>query len=63
VSTSGYYEWRHRGPTARDLDDAYLIHTRREVHASSRRTYGVRRCRAELRLGRRLVVAHKRWRG
>ena len=33
---------------------------RRDVHAGSRRTYGARRCRAELRQGRQLAVAHKR---
>jgi putative transposase len=47
VSTSGFYEWRHRRPSVRDLEDAHLIHTLRDVHAGSRRTYGVRRCRAE----------------
>jgi putative transposase len=64
ISTSGYYEWRDRGPSARDLADAHLINALRDVHASSRQTYGVRRCHAELRLGQlRLCVAHKRvWR-
>ena len=60
VSTSGFYEWRHRRPSLRDLEDAHLIHALRDIHAGSRRTYGVRRCRAELRLGRQLAVAHKR---
>ena len=60
VSTSGFYEWRHRRPSLRDLEDAHLIHAFRDIHAGSRRTYGVRRCRAELRLGRQLAVAHKR---
>jgi putative transposase len=61
ISTSGYYEWRHRGPSNRDLTDAHLINTLRNVHAGSRQTYGVRRCHAELRLGDvQLRVAHKR---
>jgi hypothetical protein len=49
VSASGFYEWRHRRPSVRDLGEAHLIHTLREVPAGSRRIYGVRRCRAELR--------------
>jgi putative transposase len=61
VSTSGSYEWRHRGPSSRDLADAHLLNTLCEVHAGSRQTYGVRRCHAELRLGDlQLCVAHKR---
>ena len=61
ISTSGYYEWRDRGPSARDLADAHLINALREVHAGSRHTYGVRRCHAELRLGQlQLCMAHKR---
>ena len=63
ISTSGYYEWRSRGPSARDLEDAHLIQQLREVHARSRQTYGVRRCHAELRLAAQLRVGHKRvWR-
>jgi len=64
VSTSGYYEWRHRRPSARDVTDAHLINTLHDVHAQSRCTYGVRRCHAELRLGEwQLRVGHKRvWR-
>ena len=63
ISTSGYYEWRSRRPSARDLEDAHLIQQLRQVHARSRQTYGVRRCHAELRLGFQLRVGHKRvWR-
>jgi hypothetical protein len=48
-------------PPTRDLSDAHLIQQLRAIHAESRQTYGVRRCRAELRLGdRRLAVPHKR---
>jgi hypothetical protein len=36
VSTSGL---RRVAPSARDVADAYLIHTLREVHAGSRRIY------------------------
>ena len=33
LSRSGYYEWRGRRPSARDLDDAYLAHGRRLVES------------------------------
>jgi helix-turn-helix protein len=63
VSTSGYYEWRDRGTSARALADAHLIRTLRAVHAGSRQSHGVRRCHTELRLGLRLRVGRKRvWR-
>jgi len=48
VSTSGYYEWRSRPPSSRDLEQAQLMDTIRQVHAAS---YGTLRpsagpCRA-----------------
>lgn len=60
ISTSGYYEWRHRPASARDLEDAHLISKLRTIHDRSRATYGVRRCHAELRLADQLRVGHKR---
>lgn len=60
VSRSGFYEWRCRPPSARDLADAYLLDTIIEVHAAARGTYGVRRVHAELRLGRHLAVGRRR---
>lgn len=36
VSTSGYYEWRTRGPSSRDLEDAYLLDAIIAVHADAR---------------------------
>jgi putative transposase len=60
VSRSGYYEWRSRAPSARDLDDAYLLDTIIDVHTAARGTYGARRVHAELRLGRRLPVGRRR---
>lgn len=60
VSTSGYYEWRSRRPSRRDVDDAHLIDTIRELHQFARGTYGVRRVHAELVLGRRLRIGHGR---
>jgi hypothetical protein len=63
VSTSGYYEWRSRRPSMRDVDDAHLIDTIRDLHQLARGTYGVRRVHAELVLGRRLRIGHGRvWR-
>ena len=43
VSRSGYYEWRGRGPSPRDLADAYLANEIRDIHAASRGTYGAPR--------------------
>jgi putative transposase len=60
VSRSGFYEWRSRGPSARDYDDARLLDTIIDVHAAARGTYGARRVHAELRLGRSLQVGRRR---
>ena len=48
VSRSGYYEWRQRPPSARDVDDAYLANTVIEIHDMSRGSYGAPRIHAEL---------------
>ena len=48
VSTSGYYAWQKRGPSARAVNDAELAGTVRQVHATSRGTYGAPRIHAEL---------------
>ena len=60
VSRSGYYEWRDRPPSARDLEDAYLANTIVDIHAMSRCSYGAPRVHAELRLGRGVRVGRKR---
>jgi transposase InsO family protein len=60
VSPSGFYEWRSRPPSKRDLEDAYLTETIRQVHATSRQTYGSPRVHAELRLGMGKAVGRKR---
>lgn len=57
VSQSGHYEFRSRGPSAREVRHAVLTDLIREVHTTSRGTYGIRRVHAELTLGRGLVVA------
>ena len=62
VSTSGYYAWRKRGPSARAVNDAELTGTVRQIHAASRGTYGAPRVHAELddahgiRCGRKRVA-------
>jgi transposase InsO family protein len=60
VSRSGYYEWRDRPPSNRDLEDAYLANTIVDIHAMSRCSYGTPRVHAELRLGMGVRVGRKR---
>ncbi|MCM0622756.1 IS3 family transposase [Nocardioides bruguierae] len=60
ASTSGYYEWRSRRASSRDVEQAYLMDAIRHVHAASYGTYGHRRVHAELTMGRRLEVSHGR---
>jgi putative transposase len=48
VSTSGYYAWRRRKPSARSKSDAALMALIREIHEWSRGTYGVPRMFKEL---------------
>ncbi len=48
VSTSGYYAWRRREPSARSQSDAALTVLLRELHEWSRGTYGVPRMVVEL---------------
>jgi len=48
VSTSGYYGWRTRPPSARAISDEVLTEKIRLVHDQSRQTYGYRRITSEL---------------
>lgn len=48
VSSSGYYAWRQRPPSARTRADAELRIRVQAIHARSRRTYGAPRVHAEL---------------
>jgi putative transposase len=52
VSTSGYYEWRGRPPSARSVANAALTAQIIEIHTMSRESYGAPRMLKELRLGR-----------
>ena len=49
VSASGYYRWRHAGPSARQQQDKSLSAQIAVVHRASRGIYGVPRVVAELR--------------
>jgi putative transposase len=62
VSTSGFYEWRHRqtNPCRRAREDAELTEVISEIHKSSRGTYGSPRVWADLRLGSDIKVGRKR---
>jgi putative transposase len=61
VSTSGYYAWQYRAPSARAQYDAELTMTIHTIHLESRGTYGAPRVHAELgaqgiRVGRKRVA-------
>lgn len=58
VSTSGYYEWRHRAPSKRAIRHAWLTDLIGQIHQASRGTYGQPRIRAELVLGHGMTVGH-----
>ena len=61
VSTSGFYSWRGRAPSARDQADALLSEKIARIHRDSHGTYGAPRIHFELRtLGVRLRCARKR---
>jgi putative transposase len=60
VSRAGYYEWRGRPASGRDVADAYLTQTIIAIHVMSRRSYGAPRVHAELRLGMGIRVGRKR---
>lgn len=59
LSTSGYYAWLERPPSARAIANAALRRRMREIHAFSRGSYGKPRMYAELR-DEGLRVNHKR---
>ena len=49
VSTSGYWAWSKRPPSARACSDAELTERIRDIHRASRGTYGAPRVHAGLR--------------
>jgi len=48
VSSSGYYDWKDRAPSARALANQALMTRIREIHQASDATYGMPRIHAEL---------------
>jgi putative transposase len=61
VSRSGYYAWKDRPPSKRSQQDVALTTKIREIHHTSRKTYGSPRIHAELkamgiRCGRKRVA-------
>jgi transposase InsO family protein len=60
VSTSGFYAWQTRTPSARKEKDAVLVERIRDIHAKSRGTYGSPRIWAELRDVEAFEVSRKR---
>ncbi len=62
VSTSGYYDWRKAGPSARATTDAELMEIMRRLHADARGNPGVRRMRAELAAAGHRLGLKRVWR-
>jgi putative transposase len=60
VSTSGFYAWKSRGPSARAAVDDALAKAIAAIHERSRGTYGAPRIHAELRLGHGICCSKKR---
>ena len=56
VSTSGYYDWKTRAPSARSIRHAWLTDLIGQVHDASYGTYGQPRVHAELQRAHGLVV-------
>jgi transposase InsO family protein len=59
VAPSGYFGWRRRSPSPSELRREWLRGLISQIHAESRGVYGYRRVRAELLLGRQIVVSRK----
>jgi putative transposase len=43
VSRSAFYDWERGAPSDRELTDAWLLETIKEIHATHRGVYGRRR--------------------
>lgn len=68
VSAAGFYAWKRRAPSARSVEDERLESQIRQVHQSSRQTYGSPRVHQALRqqgqaVGKRRIERIMRERG
>ena len=59
VSSSGYYAWRQRRPSRRQVENEQLVEEIRQIHQDSYETYGSPRIHAELQ-GRGISCNRKR---
>jgi putative transposase len=59
VAASGFFMWRRRSPSPRQLRFAWLTELVRAIHADSRGSYGWRRVYAELIYGHGVIVNRK----
>jgi putative transposase len=59
VAASGFFMWRRRSSSPRQLRFAWLTELVRAIHANSRGTYGWRRVNAELLYGHGVIVNRK----
>ena len=59
MNRASYFRWKRRGASGQDLRRHWLTGLIRQIHSDSRGTYGRRRVRAELVIGRKLVVNKK----
>jgi putative transposase len=60
VSSSGFYDWLGRGPSAREVANVALTATIRSIHKDSNDVYGSPRVHAELVAARGMAVSPKR---
>jgi putative transposase len=60
VTRAGFYAWRRRPPSPRELRDRELLKLIEQIHADSRGTYGVPRIHAELEDEHGVRIARKR---
>ncbi len=60
VSRQGFYAWKRRPPSARELADRALCDRIRQVHEETEGIYGAPRIYSELRLGDGIPIGKKR---
>jgi putative transposase len=60
VTRQGYYAWKRRPPSARELADRELAGRIRQIYADTEAIYGAPRIHSELRLGGGIRVGKKR---